>query len=259
MTIISDFHNHVVRSSALEMVQAAQTKGLQVLGLTEHVFQMEEARSPLAHMALEGPMHTFATYIEQVHKAAHDSGLDVRLGLEVDFIPGKNEQIQAALQAYPWDFLIGSIHQVDDIQFEAGVYRNREEGEACWLRYFALLRETVASGYFSLVSHPVRMRVKNPYLPPNFNAELEQLAAEATRCNVALELNGYDILRYPELVTQLALACARKQTPISVGSDAHIPRQVAQAHKQTEEIMRSAGITQVRIWRQRVAESYSIA
>lgn len=258
MTIVSDFHNHVVRSSALEMAQAAQAKGLQVLGLTEHVFQMEEARPLLDHMPVEGPMHTFAAYIEQVQKAAQDSGLDVRLGLEVDFIPGKNEQIQAFLQAYPWDFLIGSIHQVDDIVFEHSVYRDREEGEACWLRYFALLRETVASGYFSLVSHPVRMRTKNPYLPPNFSEELEHLAAEATRCDVALELNGYDVLRSPELVTQLALACARMQTPVSVGSDAHIPRQVAQAHKQTEEIMRNAGITQVRIWRQRVAETYSI-
>lgn len=258
MTIVSDFHNHVVRSSALQMAQAAQAKGLQVLGLAEHVFQMEEARAPLAHMPLEGPMHTFAGYSEQVQKVAHDTGLDVRLGLEVDFIPGKNEQIQASLQAYPWDFLIGSIHQVDDIRFENGVYRSREEGEVCWLRYFALLRKAVTSGYFSVVSHPVRMRRKNPYLPPNYREELERLAAEATRCNVALELNGYDVLRYPELVTQLALACARQQTPISVGSDAHIPKEVAQAHKQTEEIMRNAGISQVRIWRQRMEEAYSI-
>lgn len=258
MTIVSDFHNHIVRSSALQMVQAAQAQGLQVLGLSEHVFQMEEARSPLAHMPLEGPIRTFGAYIEQVKKAAHDTGLDVRLGMEVDFIPGKNEQIQATLQAYPWDFLIGSIHQIDDVRFENGVYRNREEGEACWLRYFALLHEVVTSGYFSFVSHPVRMRRKNPYLPPNYSEELDRLAAEATRCNVALELNGYDVLRYPELVTQLALACARKQTPVSVGSDAHIPKEVAQARKQTEEIMHNAGITQVRVWRQRVAGVYSI-
>ncbi len=114
------------------------------------------------------------------------------------------------------------------------------------------------SGYFSLVSHPVRMRVGNPHLPPNFDEELERLAAEAARCDVALEINGYDVLTYPSLVRRLAKACAAQGTPVSVGSDAHKPREVAQAHRLTEEIMREAGLSRVRIWKQRVAEEYGI-
>ncbi len=50
MTIDTDFHSHVARSSAYEMVQTAQKKGLRVLGLSEHVFQMTEARPLLEHM-----------------------------------------------------------------------------------------------------------------------------------------------------------------------------------------------------------------
>ena len=42
MTIETDMHSHVSRSSALQMAMAAQQKGLRVLGLSEHVFQMEE-------------------------------------------------------------------------------------------------------------------------------------------------------------------------------------------------------------------------
>ena len=42
MTIDTDMHSHVSRSSALQMALAAQQKGLRVLGLSEHVFQMEE-------------------------------------------------------------------------------------------------------------------------------------------------------------------------------------------------------------------------
>ena len=84
----------------------------------------------------------------------------------------------------------------------------------------------------------------------------EHLAAEATRCDVALEINGYDVLAYPGLVRRLARACALHQTPISVGSDAHNPGQIAQAHTQTGSILREAGITKVRIWQHRVAEEY---
>ena len=258
MTIVTDFHSHIVPSSAAQMIQAAQQKGLRVLGLSEHVFQMEEARPALEHMPLEGPLLTFATYIEVVREAARQSGFDVRLGLEVDFIPGKNELIQSAIKGYDWDFLIGSVHETDGLFYEAENNWSKEEGEVLWLRYFELLRGTVSSGYFSLVSHPVRMRVNNPHLPPTFDEELERLAAEAARCDIALEINGYDVLNYHSLVRRLAKACALHQTPISVGSDAHYPKGVAQAHRQSEDILREAGISTIRTWKHREAEEYRL-
>jgi histidinol-phosphatase (PHP family) len=258
MTIDTDLHSHVCPSSARQMIQEAQEKGLRVLGLTEHVFQMREARPALKHLELEGPLLTFATYIEEVRTASGKSDFDARLGLEVDFIPGKNELIQSLIQGYDWDFLIGSVHEIDGVQFETNRKWSREEGEALWLRYFELLRGIVNSGHFSLVSHPVRLRVTNPHLPPTFDEELERLAAEATRNDVALEINGYDVLNYPSFVRQLAKACALHRTPVSVGSDAHIPKEIAQAHKQTEDILREAGITKIRLWKHLVAEEYSV-
>jgi histidinol-phosphatase (PHP family) len=254
MTIDSDFHSHVSRSSALKMAQSAREKGLRVLGLSEHIFQMSEARPTLEHLALEGPLLTLPTYVEAVQSAAQLSGIDVRLGLEVDFIPGKNEAIQACLQGYPWDFLIGSVHEIDGKQFEYDKNGSREEGEQLWLRYCELLRQAVSSGYFNLVSHPVRMRVKNPYLPAQLDEELERLAAEATRCDVALEINGYDVASSPGLVRRLARACALYKTPVSVGSDAHNPRQVAAAHELSEVILRESRIGKVRIWKREVGE-----
>src|SRR5712692_1139130 len=109
MTIHTDFHNHVCRSSAMQMIQAAQEKGLRVLGISEHVFQIEEVRPVLEHMPLEGPLLSFATYFEDVRAALEKSQFDVRVGLEVDFISEKNEHIQSLLQGYDWDFLIGSV------------------------------------------------------------------------------------------------------------------------------------------------------
>lgn len=95
------------------------------------------------------------------------------------------------------------------------------------------------------------------YLPDTFDEELEQLAAEATRCNVALELNGFDVLTYPQIVQRLLRACAIHHTPISCGSDAHYPEEVGQAHKQFESFLREAGIHKIRIWKQQEPEEYS--
>src|SRR5690242_20879059 len=256
MTIDTDFHSHVVRSSAREMAQAAREKGLRLLGLSEHIFQMAEARPTLSHLPQEGPFLSFSEYCDAVRNAGQEAGIETRLGLEVDFIPGLNEQIQAFLPGHDWDFLIGSVHEVDGIFYEKDKVSGRETGEARWLRYFALLREVATCGVFSLVSHPVRMRVENAFLPPTFDDELEHLAAEAARCNMALEINGYDVLTYTNLVRRLARACALHSTPGSVGSDAHYPTRVAQAHTLSAEILREAGIRQIRTWRRMEPEGY---
>jgi len=256
MTIDTDFHSHVARSSALQMAQAARAKGLRVLGLSEHIFQMTEAQPTLRHMPLEGPLLSFAAYSEAVRAAGQQANIETHLGLEVDFIPGLNERIQPFLAGHDWDFLIGSVHEVDGILFEDDNISHRETGEARWLRYFTLLREAVACGAFSMISHPVRMRTENTFLPPTFDDELQQLAEEATRHNVALEINGHDVLHYPGLVRKLARACAQHNTPVSVGSDAHNPARVAQAHQLSEEILREAGIREIRIWTRMQPRAY---
>lgn len=113
---------------------------------------MSEARPSLEHLPHEGPLLTLAAYIDQVRTAAQDLQFDARLGLEVDFIPGKNELIQSFIQQHRWDFLIGSVHEIDGEVFEVEQKCSREQGEALWLRYFELLRGAVGSGYFSLVT-----------------------------------------------------------------------------------------------------------
>lgn len=256
MPIETDFHSHLSKSSASQMVMAARAKGLRVLGLSEHIFEMTEARPLLVHMSLEGPLRTFDEYIDQVRTAGQAAQFDVRLGLEVDFIPETNASIQEFLKHRPWDFLIGSVHQVDGLLFERDMQLDKQVGEAIWLQYFGLLRQAVASGYFSLVSHPVRMRFRNPHVPESADQELEQLAAEASRHDVALEVNGQDVALYPRMVQRLIKACALHRTPTSVGSDAHLPDQLMRSHYRSEAFLREAGITTVRTWKQGQPEDY---
>ena len=258
MSIDTDFHNHIVRSSAEHMVHQAREKGLRVLGLSEHIFQMSEARPLLPHMPPEGRFLALDDYFQEIEETINYSQFDARIGLEVDFVPDKNAQLWQIIEGRPWDFLIGSVHEIDGLLFEHPQKRSREEGEALWLRYFELLRAAVSCGTFSLVSHPVRMRDANAFLPPHLDEELEHLAAEASNNDVALEINGYDILTYPSLVKRLARACALQHTPISVGSDAHNPNDIARGHQLSAELLREAGINKVRIWKKLVAEEYTI-
>lgn len=258
MSIDTDFHSHIVRSSAEQMIRQASAQGLRVLGFSEHIFQMDEAQLLLPLMPIEGRFLTLDAYFTEIEETVEQSRFDARIGLEVDFVPDKNEQIWRIIEGRAWDFLIGSVHEIDGIAFEQPHKFGRAEGEALWLRYFELLRAAVGCGKFSLVSHPVRMRTTNPFLPPHLDDELERLAAEAARHNIALEINGYDILTYPSLVKRLARACALQHAPISVGSDAHSPKDIARGHGLSAEVLREAGIKKVRTWKKCSPEEYFI-
>src|ERR1051326_1697059 len=174
MKIISDFHSHVSRTSALQMVRAARDKGITIFGLSEHDFQMTEIRPILLHLPREGAMISLPEYIEAVRIAAAELQVDVRLGMEVDFIPAKNDAIHGFIQQQPWDFLIGSVHEIDEEVYESDqITWREEEGETRWLRYSELLRAAVSSGSFSLVSHPVRLYRTNRHIPPSLDEEME--------------------------------------------------------------------------------------
>ncbi|GAC1567327.1 MAG: hypothetical protein NVS3B14_13060 [Ktedonobacteraceae bacterium] len=73
MTIDTDFHSHVARSSTLQMARSARDKGLRVLGLSEHIFQMTEARPTLQHIPGEGPLLSFAAYGDAVRSSAQEA------------------------------------------------------------------------------------------------------------------------------------------------------------------------------------------
>jgi histidinol phosphatase-like PHP family hydrolase len=53
------------------------------------------------------------------------------------------------------------------------------------------------------------------------------LAKVARKNEKAIELNGADLSRTPELVRKLASACHRANCKVSYGSDSHYPDQVS--------------------------------
>ncbi len=79
---------------------------------------------------------------------------------------------------------------------------------------------------FKVLSHPIRMSRATKAVPVDLDDLLLDLARIAKRRNKALELNGRDIDYAPELVRKLAIACSKAGCRVSLGSDAHHPREV---------------------------------
>ena len=81
------------------------------LGLSDHM--------PLIHVDPEAyypemamPMDELPRYVEECLqlKERYQGQIDIRIGLEGDYIEGYEEQIERIVNDYPWDYVIGSVH-----------------------------------------------------------------------------------------------------------------------------------------------------
>ncbi|MDE3026631.1 MAG: histidinol-phosphatase, partial [Acidobacteriota bacterium] len=121
---------------------------------------------------------------------ARGRGLPVKLGLEVDWTGDRAEELDAVLAAYPWDYLLGSVHWLDgreavDGGVGEGAWR-RWGADEVWRRYVDALCTAARSGLFDVLSHPDLAKI---YGVRGDDGLYEELAAAVDEADVALELS----------------------------------------------------------------------
>ena len=107
-----DFHIHTIVSfdghdRGLQMAQAAKKAGLREICFTDHLDY-----DPLGKMGILA--FDTDTYIAE-YDSLEVPGLKIRRGMEFGMTVDNREQFKKDLQRYPFDFVLGSIHFVDDL------------------------------------------------------------------------------------------------------------------------------------------------
>ena len=115
----------------------------------------------------------------------------LRLGLEVDFVPGAEDRIASLLDGHDFDYVVGSVHFLGDRAVDHDGYDIWEadgDADAVWRRYFETLAEAAGSGLFDILAHPdlVKMWGRARPLPerdPRFYYEpaVEAIAESGSR------------------------------------------------------------------------------
>ena len=121
--MIVDYHMHL-RNGREEFARhvdgrsvraAAEPAGVDEIGFTEHVYYFRETRSLWDVPYQSGRcVYEFEPYVGAVVEA-RERGLPVKLGLEVDYVPGREDETARSLAPYPWDYLLGSVHFIDGL------------------------------------------------------------------------------------------------------------------------------------------------
>lgn len=111
-TVIRDFHTHICRSDFPRMAGRAEKMELP-FGVCEHVYQFKEVRQCYGgRFFLEGRMYSLAEYWGQL-EAYRQSKKAFRIGTELDYLPDISDGIWQMLAGYPWDYVVGAVHEID--------------------------------------------------------------------------------------------------------------------------------------------------
>ena len=216
-----------------EYISAALDAGLDEIGISDHA-PWPAGYDTLYRMRAEEFREYRAIVADMTEKASPN--LKVRFALEIDWVPGKMDEVWENLAEIEFDYLIGSVHYTDELPFDNPDHKTVWESVArsaeVWIRYYELLLEMVSNGGFEIIGH-FDLPKKFGSRPPETN-EVERLTTEtltaASDNHIIIELNTAG-LRKPvsEIYPSPALLRKAKKLGVQItfGSDAHAPNEVA--------------------------------
>jgi histidinol-phosphatase (PHP family) len=233
--------------------EAAEARGIAELGVAEHIYRFTAA--------LEIWQHPF--WREFTHDDIDDycgfvrEETDLKLGIEMDFIPGREDRIANVLDAREWDYVVGSVHFLRDHSLdteEYSVWGAGESPERIWRRYFETIAESARSGLYDIIGHPDLVKVwgKSAPRPDGDLRRYYEPAVEAfLDAGVAVELStagwrkpvGEQYPSVPFLEMLVDAGC-----PIALSSDAHQPEQVGFEYERAAELLESVGVREIAVF-----------
>lgn len=233
--------------------EQAATRGVDEIGFTEHVYYFRELDRFVEHPYQRSRLgHELDAYCDAVVEGKR-RGLPVKLGLEVDSVPGREGELLDLLAPYPWDYLLGSVHIVDGeaVDMEPGLW-NRLSVEDVWSRYFEAVGELAASGLVDVLAHLDLVKIFGRRPESSAVAAHHAAAAAAVgEAGVAVEVSTAGLRKpvgelYP--APDLLARCRESGAGATLASDAHVAGDVGRDFPAALELLREAGYETVTVF-----------
>lgn len=257
-----DYHLHTSRcchaiGTPEEYLAEAEAKEITEIGFADHFPLGLLGYSPRDQVTMNPD--ELADYLRQVEDLKNlSSKVAVKTGIEVDYLPGTEDKLKGLLEQYSFDYVIGSIHFLGDWDFTHPVYaedyQNRDLNQI-YRNYFGLVRSLCLCGLFDIIGH-IDVVKKFGYRPSeDLEPVLVQTARILKETETCFELNTagrdapvgefYPEKRFLELLYAEGVA-------VTLGSDAHSPRQVGRYFPEALELLKSVGYSELAAFEKRV-------
>ncbi len=253
---VPDYHMHTPRcnhavGNILEYAQYAASMGLKEIGMSDHS-PMPDGFDAAWRMALD----ELPNYLQEIAQTTQSmqQELVIRVGLEADFHPGTEAKVDAMIAAHHWDYVIGSVHYIDDWGFdnpdEVARWEQVDIADA-YIAYFELVAQSAATGMFDIIGHPDLIkkfghRVQGKHA--GVDAAESQMLDAVADAGVALEISSAGLRKpvgeiYPhERIVEKAVA---RGIPFAFGSDAHAPSEVGHGMEACLDVLTHHGVHEI--------------
>jgi histidinol-phosphatase (PHP family) len=248
-----DLHTHHDRCGHAEgkirdYIEAAINEGLKVIGIADHspYFSHEEDQ-PFPHITMA--RSEFPNYVNEVLrlKELYSGKIDVLLGVESDFFPEHVEVYRQYFDRYPFDYIIGSVHQVDGVSiFKRDRWDGLTEQEKMTTKenYYSLIEQSAKSGMFHILGHIDAMKGYYPAFSSIQTKAIEHTLKVIGEYDMSIEINTSGKTKdvggwYPsDDILELAKHFGVK---VTFGSDAHVPDRVGDEFEIVQKHLKEMG------------------
>jgi histidinol-phosphatase (PHP family) len=267
--VLTDYHLHLRPDESPEpaferwfteanvelYLEAAREAGIEELGVSEHIYRFRQALELWDHPFWRRQAHDdLDAYCEFVRSTP------LRLGIELDYIPGADERAEEMLGGRDFDYVVGSVHFIGEGYIdmdEYGVWVRGQDPDLVWRRYFEAIATAARSGLFDILAHPDLVKVwggERPGPKRDPRHYYEPAVEAIAESGIAVEVSTAG-LRKPvgEIYPAPAFAemCAEAGAAFALSSDAHAPEQVGYAYNQALTLLESLEVTDIAVFDRR--------
>lgn len=230
-----DYHLHTYlsydsTSTPEDMVAAARQAGLKEICFTDHLDYLRG--TPREQTAFTPPQY------RKAYDGLSSPDLLIRRGAEVGLTPWNKKEIHEDISQYPYDFVIGSVHFIDDQDPYLPPYWVNRDPMAAEKRYFEEILACVElHDDFDVLGHLTYITKCKAHPCPriipleDYRSLITEIMTILIKKGKGIEVNTSSIDRFDDFLPgreYLQLFYDLGGRIITLGSDAHAPERVGQ-------------------------------
>jgi len=244
--MLVDYHIHTSLSDGKgkheEFLGKAAEKNMSEIGFSDHFSILDTDWN-----TSEKDIPFMKEKIEEL-KSNNHSPVEIKFGAEIDYIPGKETEIEALINSLPLDYVIGSVHFIGDWNFDTSPKQFKGKNiEELYEKYFNLLTEAAKTGLYDILGHADLIKKFDHRLESTPVDMYRQVIEAAKEYDMVIELNTNGRNKpckefYPDIC--FMELCREYDIPVMINSDAHTPNQVGQYFDDAVKLLKGIGYSE---------------
>ena len=234
--------------------EVAEERGITELGVSEHIYRFNQSLAvwdhPFWRAEARDDLDDYIGFLRE--------DTDLRVGIEADFVFGREDRLANLLESTDLDYVVGSVHFLGDQAVDHDGYdiweTNAHRPDEVWRRYFETLGEAAATGMFDILAHPDLVKVwgaRRPYPP------VTCAASTTGRWRASRRRSRRSSCPPPVCASRWARCTRRCRSwrcastagcPITLSSDAHEPAHVGYGYEKALEVLDSLGVRELAVF-----------